>query len=149
MLLFFIILQIILLFFIVFHDWIPIPPLNDVKTLKQIDGNRGRLIASAINGFWILVPLIITIKGYFFPLSSIGKTTVFLFYFSLSIGTILSWWKPYFFGSSTKHKQAFHKFKHTHHFLPARGTNVIPNTLHVILHIQIWLCFCISVWLLV
>jgi len=46
-------------------------------------------------------------------------------------------------------KADFAEYENTHHFLPARGDNVVPNTLHVILHLQIWICFILSVYLLV
>lgn len=145
----FIILQIILLIFMLFHDWIAIPPLNDIKTLKITDKNFYRLLGSIINGAVVLIPLILTIKyerQNIFP-SSIAFN-IFIFYLLLSIGTILSWWIPYFFGSSQKHKERFSKFKNTHHFLPARKDHVIPNTLHVILHLQVWICLMISVYFL-
>jgi len=137
MMLFFTFLQIILLFFMLFHDWIPIPPFNDVVALKEVNGNAYRLFGSFINGVTVLVPLLITLTYYHqshLPLSA--AINIVAFYFFLTIGTILSWWVPYFFGSSQKHKNAFRKFRNTHYFLPARADNVIPNTLHVILHLQ-------------
>jgi hypothetical protein len=148
MILFFI-LQVILLFFMIFHDWIPFSPLNNVEALKRTDANFYRLLDSVINGATVLIPLLITLAYYpksFFPLPAIIIIT--LFYFFLTIGTILSWWTPYFFTSSEKHKQRFKKFKETHHFLPERGDNVIPNTLHVILHVQVWACLAFSIYFL-
>ena len=146
---FFIIVQCVLLFFMLFHDWISVSPLNDVATLKKRDGVSGMLRSSAINGFTVLVPLIVTlmyVRSAYTPLFAL--IILVIFYSTVTLGTILSWWVPYFLGSSKKHKQAFSKFKNTHHFLPARGTNVIPNTLHVILHLQVWTCLGISVYLL-
>lgn len=145
----FILLQIILLLFMLFHDWVSFPPLNDIKTLKIHDSNFSRLLGSLINGITVLFPLIICLRYYeknIFPQAEIK--TVFTFYFLLTIGTILSWWVPYFFGSPKKHKEKFNKFKNTHHFLPERGDNVIPNTLHVILHLQVWACLAISIYFL-
>lgn len=150
MILFFIILQIILLFFIIFHDWIPFPPYNNLEALKIFGSNFYRLIDSVVNGVTVLVPLLITWIFYqksFFPLHAI--IVISLFYFFLTIGTILSWWIPYFFKSSEKHIKNFSRFKDTHHFLPKRGDNVIPNTLHVILHLQVWLCFAFSIYFLI
>src|SRR5580765_315597 len=122
MLIFFVILQFILLIFMLFHDWIPIPPFNDIAALKISDTNSHRLLGSFINGITVLIPLIITLIYYdqlhnhFFAI-----ITITAFYCLITIGTILMWWTPYFFGSSQKHKQAFSKFNNTHHFLPARG----------------------------
>lgn len=150
MITFFILLQIVLLLFMIFHDWIPVPPFNDIGAIKINDSNLYRLLGSAINGITVLIPLIITLAYYnelYIPISA--SITLVSFYFLLTIGTILSWWTPYFFGSSKKHKHAFNKFKNTHYFLPARGDNVIPNTLHVVLHLQVWICLIISIYLLI
>ncbi len=147
---FFILLQFVLLIFMICHDWIPIPPFNDIEALKITNGSMHRLLGSAINGATVLIPFIITIPYYRQQYMSLSDAvTVVSFYLPLTIGTILSWWTPYFFGSSQKHKQAFSKFKNTHHFLPKRGDNVIPNTLHVLLHLQVWTCLAISTYLLI
>lgn len=146
---FFIFLQFLLLFFMLFHDWIPVKPLNDVATLKKRDGASDMLKNSAINGGTVLIPLILTliyVRENLTPLPILIILVVF--YSIITLGTILSWWIPYLFGSSKKHKERFSKFKKTHHFLPARGNNVIPNTLHVILHLQVWACLGISLYLL-
>src|SRR5690349_684173 len=149
MMIFFICLQILLLFFMLFHDWISIPPFNNIVDLKAMDSNSYRLLGSAINGATVLIPLLITIfYSYHSTLPLFPAITITFFYFFITIGTILSWWVPYFYGSSQKHKNAFKKFKNTHHFLPARGDNVIPNTLHVILHLQVWLCLILSIFFL-
>lgn len=149
MLLFFIFLQFILLFFMLFHDWIPVPPFNDIEALKALDSNIYRLLGSTINGITVLIPLIITVHCYQQAKISFSEiTTILSFYLLLTVGTILSWWVPYFFGSSQKHKEQFSKFKNTHYFLPARNDNVIPNTLHIILHLQVWTCLIISIYFL-
>lgn len=133
-----------------FHDWISVKPFNNIQALKAADSNAWRLFGSCLNGFFVLIPLMLTLKyfdGATIPLSA--ALTIFSFYFFISIGTILSWWLPYFFGSSNKHKANFKKFADTHHFLPPRGDHVVPNTLHVILHLQVWVCLGISMYYLI
>lgn len=150
MMLFFVILQIVLLLFMILHDWISIPPFNDVEALKSSDSNFYRVLGSVINGMTVFVPLIITLKYYYqpyIPLSSL--ITIIAFYLLLTVGTVLSWWVPYLFGSSEKHKQHFTKFKNTYQFLPARGDNVVPNALHVVLHLQVWSCLAIALYFLI
>lgn len=149
MLAIFILLQIILLFFMLFHDWIPVPPFNDVTALKETDGFFNRLINSFINGLVVFIPLIITFFYYSessLPLSAL--LSILPFYALITFGTIMSWWVPYFFGSSQSYKDHFKKFENTHRFLPARGDNVIPNTLHFILHLQVWACLGICIYFL-
>ncbi|OGT39810.1 MAG: hypothetical protein A3E81_01410 [Gammaproteobacteria bacterium RIFCSPHIGHO2_12_FULL_36_30] len=148
--LFFIVLQFILLAFMLLHDWISVPSLNDLEALKKYESNARRILGSIINGAWVFIPLVLTLIYYHdlqFPLSA--RLTIFCFYFFLSVGVILSWWTPYFFTSSEKHKREFLKFYNTYHFLPARGDNVIPNTLHVILHLQVWTCLIFSIYFLI
>jgi hypothetical protein len=120
-----------------------------IDALKRSNSDFYRLLGSFINGITVLIPLIITLKFYRSDRISLSTDiTIFTFYFILTIGTILSWWVPYFFGSPKKHKDAFLKFSNTHHFIVPRGDNVIPNTLHVILHLQVWACLAISIYFL-
>lgn len=143
----FIVLQTVLLFFMALHDWVHVPPLTNIRDLEKHSTQRGRLFNSVVFFFLIFVPLMLTIL--YKPLFTLGTLIAIVnFYGWLTLGTILSWWVPYFFGSSEKHKANFAEYKNTHHFLPARGTNVIPNTFHVILHLQIWTCFVIALFLL-
>jgi hypothetical protein len=145
---FFIALQIVLLFFMTFHDWIHIPPFIDITELEKHSTKKGRLINSTIFFFIVFIPLMLT-WVYRSNLTPWILINICLFYVLLTVGTIFSWWVPYFFGSSEKHKADFAEYKNTHHFLPARADNVIPNTFHVILHLQIWTCFGISLYLLI
>ena len=146
---FFIALQIILLFFMTFHDWVHLPPLTDIREMEKHSTNMGRLVNSTIFFFLIFIPLFLTWNfqpnfPFWVPIAITN------FYGWLSLGTILSWWIPYFFGSySEQHKKIFKEYEKTHHFLPAIRDNVVPNTFHVILHLQIWVCFGISLYFLV
>ncbi len=146
--LFFLILQIILLFFITFHDWVHIPPLTDIRKLEKHSSKKERFINSSIFFAIVFIPLLLTlIYRANFPLWIL--IVIFTFYGSLTMGTIFSWWIPYFFGSSIEHKRGFIEYQNTHRFLPPRGDNIVPNTFHVILHLQIWLCFTISLYLII
>jgi hypothetical protein len=60
----FILLQFILLLFMLFHDWISFPPLNNIAALKITDSHFYRLCGSLINGITVLIPLIISLKFY-------------------------------------------------------------------------------------
>lgn len=134
-----------------FHDWIsvpPFPPFNNITALKAVDSNKHRLFGSIVNSIPVLIPLVLTLHYYPSRMPASTAITIVAFYLALTIGTILSWWTPYFFGSSAQQKQRFSKFNDTHHFLPALGDNVVPNTLHVILHLQVWLCLAFSVYFL-
>ena len=95
---------------------------------------------------YVVIPLAFTIL-YMpnFPFQV--KLTINILYGLLTLRTIISRGVPYIFGSSANHKKHFIKFENTHSFLPARGDNIVPNTLHVILHSEVWVCFVLSLYL--
>ncbi|MBX9831391.1 hypothetical protein K2X40_05510 [Candidatus Babeliales bacterium] len=142
---FFIILQIILLGFMALHDWVHVPPLTNIPDLKKSHSFKDRLLTALVNAGFVLIPLILTVQyRSHFPRQVLLIITIF--YSILTLGTLCAWWVPYIFGSSQKHKQAFIEYRNTHHFLPARGDNVVPNTLHVILHLQVWACLALTIY---
>ncbi|MBX7067442.1 MAG: hypothetical protein K1X28_09440 [Parachlamydiales bacterium] len=147
----FLIIQSILFFFMALHDWVDIPPLTNLKALKKAHSFKFRLIGSLINSVLVLIPLIVTWSYIDSPLPLWSRILFTVIYGFITFGTITAWWIPYFGGGYLIHgnKAGFEEYRDTHSFLPRRGGNVVPNTLHVILHIQVWICFGISVyWLL-
>lgn len=100
-----------------FHDWVHLPPLTNIREMEKYSTRTGRLINSLLFFFIIFIPLVLT-KYYqpsypFWALVSIAS-----FYGLLTIGTITSWWIPYFFGSYTEEfKEGSKEYKNTHHFL--------------------------------
>jgi CDP-diglyceride synthetase len=96
-----------MMFFMLFHDWISVPPFNNIAALKKADDNWSRLKGSAINGISVIIPLWLTLE-YFDSIPPIATLiTIIYFYLGLTIGTIYSWWIPYFFGSSKQHEEKF------------------------------------------
>jgi hypothetical protein len=125
------------------HDLIHIPPFTNIEDLKKHESNTRRFIDVTINGLCGLIPLsLLIIFNPTFP--SWALRTIQIFYGMLLIGAFLSWWIPYIFGSPLAHRKAFEKFKNTHHFLPTRGENIVPNTFHVFMHIIMLICFILS-----
>ncbi|MGE0207289.1 MAG: hypothetical protein AB7R69_05580 [Candidatus Babeliales bacterium] len=144
----FIALQIILFFVMTFHDWVHIPPLTDIRELEKHSTKKGRFINSLIFALIVAYPLYLT-YAYRDHYTFGSMLSIVLVYGLLTLGTILSWWIPYFFGSySAAHKEAFAEYRTTHHFLPPIGDSVVPNTFHVLLHLLIWTCFGIALYLL-
>lgn len=143
----YLLLQVILLLIITLHDWVHLPPLTDIRALEQHSTFRGRLINSTIFAIMVLIPLLLSWM-YYAQVPFWVAVTLVSIYGMLTFGTVASWWIPYIFGSSAVHKADFIEYQHTHHFLPKRGDNVVPNTLHVLLHLVIWSCFVFAVYLL-
>lgn len=147
---FFIAIQVLLFFAMILHDWIEFKPFTDLKALKKAHSFQERLFGSALNGIMVFIPLVITLL---YRHSHLPLWAVLLFvaiYGLITFGTITAWWIPYFTGKYLidGNKAGFEEYKNTHSFLPDRGGHVIPNTLHVFLHVQVWLCFSIAVCLL-
>lgn len=143
----FLFLQVILLFLMTFHDWVHVPPFTNIRELEKHSTVIGRAINSALFFVLIFIPLCLT--WYYQPIFPRWVViSLTRFYGCLTVGTIISWWIPYFFGGcSDKYKSGFIEYRNTHHFLPSRGDNIVPNTFHVILHGCIWSCFAISLYL--
>ncbi|HSX26863.1 MAG TPA: hypothetical protein VLE89_07665 [Chlamydiales bacterium] len=147
MITFFIAIQVVLFFFMILHDWIDLPPFTDLEALKKAHTFKFRLIGSVVNGALVLIPLAIV---FFFPLTLWARLVFVGLYGLMTFGTITAWWIPYFGGGYLLqgNKAGFEEYRNTHSFLPPRGDNVVPNTLHVLLHLQVWICFGISLYLL-
>ncbi len=132
------------------HDWISIPPLNDIPALRKNHSIPGLIFATMMSTGLVLIPLAITIAyRKYDPFPLYPAALLELFYMMLTYETLKAWWFPYFFGSTSAYKEKFAKFKNTHTFLPRRGDNVRPNTLHVFLHLQIWACLIYSLYLVI
>lgn len=148
MIYFFIIIQCILFFFMAFHDWVDIPPFTNLAALKKAHSLKFRLIGSFVNATLVLIPITVTLFYFESPLPLWARLLFVGIYGLITFGTITAWWIPYFGGVYWIHgnKAGFEEYQNTHSFLPPRGDNVVPNTLHVILHIQVWICFGLSLY---
>lgn len=145
---FFVLVQCSLALIMLLHDWVHIPPFTDILALKQNHSVAFRLLMTVVNSMTVLVPLGISI--YIFGVNAPplwAVRTIFWCYLGLTVGTIGSWWVPYFLGSSASHKEGFAEYRNTHQLLPARGDNVRPNTLHIVLHVHVWLCLFLALCL--
>lgn len=145
---YFLILQFVLFLFIALHDWVDIPPFTDTAALKRAHSFKIRLFSSLMGATLVMIPTVVT----FFYLSSplpLWANLLFIFIYGfITIGTITAWWIPYFTGKYwiEGNRAGVEEYRHTHSFLPPRGDHVVPNTFHVILHIQVWTCFILSIY---
>ena len=148
MIYFFIMIQSVLLLFMALHDWIDLPPFTNLPALKKAHSLKFRLIGSAVNAGLVLIPLIVTFIYLTSSLPLWARILFVVIYGFITFGTITAWWIPYFGGGYWIHgnKAGFEEYRDTHSFLPPRGDHVVPNTLHVILHIQVWICFGLSLY---
>lgn len=148
----FLLVQCSLLIFMALHDWIDIPPFTNLDALKKAHTFKFRLVGSLINSILVLIPILVTLIYFTSSLPFWGRLLFTGIYGLLTIGTITAWWIPYFGGRYWIHgnKAGFEEYRDTHSFLPPRGDNIVPNTLHVVLHIQVWICLLLSLsWLII
>jgi hypothetical protein len=128
------ILQLIIFLFLILHDLVPLGRFNDVRAVKEYKGIHKTIRDALINGipYGFLVLVFIYVGHGTYPLWA--KIYTLLVYSLYTLGILLSWYIPYFFGASEKRKIAYQKqFHNTITFLPWRN-GITVNALHVIYH---------------
>jgi len=130
-------LQIYVVAFLLLHDWVPLPPLNDVRAVQAAD-SRGRLVGVTLaSGLPFVVGLAgsVVYAGGRFP----GWLVNWLWvsYGLVLAGAVRAWWIPYAVGTSPERVARYRAmFGATHAFLPERH-GIRPNTLHITLHVAL------------
>lgn len=129
-------LQCFQVFILLFHDFIPLPPLNDVAAAHRTHGTLkiilGALVSSLLPG--IGLALTWNLHGSPYPL----WLALYLLgaYGFLFMGEIEAWWATYLFGyKASERAHEYHMmYGRTAAFLP-KVHGIVPNALHVILHL--------------
>lgn len=129
------ILQIFHVLFLALHDWVPLGKLNDVKAVRAANPGEKLLVSTLIS----TTPYAFGLAASFFYAGTgfPGWLHIYLWvsYTLLFVGELNAWWIPYFFGAKPERASRYQAmFGGTHSFLPARH-GILPNTLHVILHL--------------
>jgi|SRR5215469_2522984 len=120
--------------FLWLHDWVPVPPLNDVKAVHDLDGTGGLLRITLIQAAPFTVGLVFSALTIGHPYPHWLFDWLWISYGILFVGQLQAWWLPYLFGASAKRVQRNRvMFGRTHSFLPERN-GIVPNTLHCLLH---------------
>lgn len=127
-------LQVVQVAILWLHDWLPVPPLNDVAAVRAADSTRRLVIVTCVQSLPYTVGLIFSLSlgtgggmGWLFWWLLISYGVLF-------VGELRAWWIPYFAGSDPVRAERYRlMFGRTHAFLPERN-GIRPNTLHVLLH---------------
>ncbi len=127
---------------LLFRDYIDLYPFNDVDKIGENVPPLKKLIKTIINSIPALAVLILAIL-YFGEWKPFGiRLIVFAYFIFRGIIIYFTWYVPYLFGTSDRKKLIYqNKFGRTHNILPAIKNNPRPNTLHVILHILLFINF--------
>ena len=117
------------------HDWVPLPPLNDVGAVQAAD-SRARLVrVTLIQSLPFTLGLVASVAaaaqghlaGWLWP-------WLWISYGLLFAGELRAWWLPYLIRPEPERAARYRAmFGTTHAFLPEHF-GVTPNTLHCVLH---------------
>lgn len=122
--------------FLWLHDWIPLGRLNNVAAVRRED-TVSRLVTIT------LIQAVPFTLGLIFTLRFLGHTMpvwvfrwLWISYGVLFLGQLRAWWIPYLFAPDPKRAARYQIiFGNTHSFLPQRN-GMVPNTLHILLHLS-------------
>lgn len=118
------------------HDFLPVPPLNDLRAAHRAHGTvkiiLGAILSSLLPGAGLALTW--SLHGSIYPL----WLSLYLLgaYGFLFIGEIEAWWATYLFGYKSAERAPVYEamYGRTARFLP-KWHGVVPNALHVILHL--------------
>lgn len=130
------VLQCFQVFILLFHDFLPLGPLNDVRAAHRAHATvkliLGAIVSSLLPGIGLVLTWKFTASGYpvWLVLYLLGA------YLFLLVGEIEAWWATYFFGYQAAERAPLYEamYGRTAAFLPKRN-GIVPNALHVILHL--------------
>jgi hypothetical protein len=120
--------------FLLFHDWMQLGRLNDVRAVQAAHPKRLLLVGTAVSSLLPGIGLLLSFLylGQVWPGWLAGYLAfAYLFLFA---GEIEAWWAGYFFGYRIDRAASYRAmYGKTATFLPERN-GIRPNALHVTLH---------------
>jgi hypothetical protein len=122
--------------FLLFHDWVPLGRLSDIRAVHVANSRRALVAGTLISSTPFAFGWLASADHLSTPYPHWLLTYLVIAYAILFAGELQAWWLPYVFGwPGGKEERYRAMFGNTHSFLPARH-GIAPNTLHVILHIS-------------
>lgn len=134
--------------FMLFHDWVPLGQLNDVRAVAESRSVQELIVVTAIGAGQIilLLGLVLIFVGKRYPIWA--KLWLVIHQGFILAGALLDWWIPYFFGfgAAERVERYNEMFGNTHAFLPINN-GIVPNTIHVLFHSTLLLCLILAVYI--
>lgn len=127
-------LQAIQVAFLWLHDWVPLPPLNDVAAIRATDSAARLIKVTVIQSAPYTAGLAWSLLagGAHVPAGVMGW--LWVSYGVLFVGELRAWWVPYLWRAEPERAVRYQAlFGRTAAFLPARN-GIVPNALHCGLH---------------
>ena len=115
--------------YLVITEWVNLFPWNDVSTSTASQKLSGTLVNTV--PFALLVAAFMADRLWL-KILAMGILLVML-------GVHFAWWwVPYFWGASKAHLESYARlFSQTYRFLPARGSNPVPDAHYVTYHVLV------------
>lgn len=134
--------------FMLFHDWVPLGQLNDVRAVAESRSVQELVVVTAIGAGQIilLLGLVLIFVGKRYPIWA--KLWLVIHQGFILAGALLDWWIPYFFGfgAAERVERYNEMFGNTHAFLPINN-GIVPNTIHILFHSTLLLCLILAVYI--
>ncbi|MGH6987720.1 MAG: hypothetical protein ACRED9_12910 [Caulobacteraceae bacterium] len=130
-------LQVFVVAFLGLHDYVPLPPLNDVAAVQAADSRPKLAAVTLMSTLPFAFGLLATIAYADRGLPGWLMWWLWLTFGAVFLGGIRAWWIPYFLVQEPAWAARYSAmFGATHAFLPERN-GIRPNTLHIILHLTL------------
>jgi hypothetical protein len=129
-----VILQIIVVIFLTFHDWVPLGKLNNLGGLRAVDTLPKMVLTTAVSTLPFAAVLIASTM-----LASVEYPYWLLWwlwgtYLVCAYGILRAWWIPYLGTPDPERAKRYRiRFAGTLSFLPERN-GIRPDALHVVFH---------------
>ena len=116
------------------HDWLPVPPLNDVARVQAADSRMRLIVVTLVQSLPFTLGLAFTVAFAVTGHPAWVRAWLWISYGLLFAGELRAWWVPYLLRPEPERAARYAAmFGGTHAFLPPRN-GVTPNTLHCVLH---------------
>jgi hypothetical protein len=116
------------------HDWLPLGPLNDVRSVQAEDTRTRLVVVTLIQSVPYTLGLLFTVAFRETHHPMWVWDWLWVSYLLLFAGELRAWWLPYLLRAEPERAARYEKmFGGTHAFLPIRN-GIVPNTLHCVLH---------------
>ena len=129
-----VVLQILQTAILLTHDWVPMPPLNDLAATRRGHSLQSLALGTVVSSFLPALALVLSLAHLRSGFPGWLWGLLLFAYGFLFVGELEAWWVP--FGISNQPERAVlyaDLYAGTHAFLPARN-GIRVNTLHCILH---------------
>jgi hypothetical protein len=129
-----IVLQALQVAFLWLHDWLPLPPLNDVLAVRRQDSTARLVRVTLIQSLPFTIGLVASLAYAQRHFPGWLWSWLWISYGILFAGEVTAWWLPYLTRPAPARAARYQAmFGSTHAFLPPRN-GIVPNTLHCLLH---------------